>query len=181
MRELSMGKVSLRKLKTSDRKELATLANNKNVWNNLTDLMPNPYTVDDAASFIDMATRSEANVIFGIEYDSRLCGVIGLHRQCDVYRLSAELGYWLGEPYWNKGIASVAIRLIVVYGLETLGLERIYAAVYDFNKASQRVLEKSGFLFEGRSRKAVIKNGIILDDLRYSIIRDDITEDYLLI
>lgn len=180
MRELSTGMVSLRKLEPQDRISIADLANNKNVWNNLTDQMPNPYSVEDAVSFINMAINSKMNHIFGIEYDSRLCGVIGLHRQSDVYRLSAELGYWLGEPFWNKGIASLAIRLVVVYGFESLGLERIYAAVYDFNKASQRVLEKSGFSFEGRSRKSVIKNGIILDDLRYSIIRDDLPENYLI-
>lgn len=179
MKDLCIGNVVLRKLNPSDKYDIARLADNKNVWNNLTDLMPNPYSVEDAVSFIKLATNSELNSIFGIEYDSDLCGIIGLHRQTDVYRLSAEIGYWLGEPYWNKGIASSAIRLTVVYGFQTLGLERIYAAVYDFNKASQKVLEKAGFTFEGRSRKSVIKNGILLDDLRYSIIRDDITEDYL--
>lgn len=179
MRELCLGNVSLRKLEQTDKNNIAGLANNKKIWDNLTDIMPSPYTVEDAVSFINLSMSSSTNHIFGIEHDSLLCGVIGLNRQSDVFRLSAEVGYWLGEPFWNKGIASYAIRLIVVYGFETLGLERIYATVYDFNKASQRVLEKSGFTFEGRSRKAVIKNGIILDDIRYSIIRDDINEDYL--
>lgn len=179
MKDLRLGKVYLRKLDPSDNTTLAILANNKRVWDNLTDLMPLPYSVDDANSFINMAMGSESNHIFAIEYDSALCGIIGLNRQSDVFRLSAELGYWIGEPYWNKGIVSIAVRLTVLYGFECLGLERIYACVYDYNKASQRVLEKSGFLFEGRSRKAVIKNGIIFDDFRYSIIRDDITENYL--
>jgi [ribosomal protein S5]-alanine N-acetyltransferase len=179
MRNLCLGRVSLRKLELADKETIAVLANNKKVWDNLTDLMPNPYSIDDAGSFINMAINSKTNYIFGIVCEGQLCGVIGLNRQTDVFRLSAELGYWLGEVYWNKGIASCAIRLAVTYGFETLGLERIYASVYDFNKASQRVLEKSGFVFEGRSRRSVIKNGIILDDMRYSIIRDDINDDYL--
>jgi [ribosomal protein S5]-alanine N-acetyltransferase len=179
MRNLCLGKVFLRSLALSDKEKIAAMADNKNVWDNLTDIMPHPYNVDDAESFISMAIKSKTNTIFGIEYDGELCGIIGLNRQTDVFRLSAELGYWLGEEYWNRGIASYATRLTVIYGFETLGLERIFSSVYDFNKASQHVLEKSGFVFEGRSRKSVIKNGIILDDLRYSIIRDDINDDYL--
>jgi [ribosomal protein S5]-alanine N-acetyltransferase len=179
MRNLHLGKVSLRKLDLSDKEKIASMANNKNVWDNLTDIMPHPYSEDDAVSFIRMATSSKSNHIFGIEYDGELCGVIGLHSQPDVFRLSAEIGYWLGEDYWHKGIAGYAVRIAVIYGFETLGLERIFASVYDFNTASRRVLEKSGFIFEGRSRKSVIKNNVILDDLRYSIIREDINDDYL--
>jgi [ribosomal protein S5]-alanine N-acetyltransferase len=179
MKDLRLGKVSLRKLNPTDNIIIAELANNKKVWDNVTDLMPHPYSVADANSFINMAISSETQNIFAIEYDSVPCGIIGLHRQSDVFRLTAELGYWIGEPYWNRGITTCAVRLIVMYGFETIGLERIYACVYDFNTASQRVLEKCGFVFEGRSRKAVIKNGIIFDDFRYSIIRDDLTDDYL--
>jgi [ribosomal protein S5]-alanine N-acetyltransferase len=179
MRNLHLGKVSLRKLDLSDKEKIASMANNKNVWDNLTDIMPHPYSEEDAVSFIRMATSSKSNHIFGIEYDGELCGVIGLHSQPDVFRLSAEIGYWLGEDYWHKGIAVYAVRIAVKYGFETLGLERIFASVYDFNTASRRVLEKSGFTFEGRSRKSVIKNNVILDDLRYSIIREDINDDYL--
>lgn len=179
MKDLCSGKVSLRKLDPSDNVIIAELANNKKVWDNITDLMPHPYSVADANAFINMASSSTTEKIFAIEYDSETCGVIGLHRQTDVFRLSAELGYWIGEPYWNKGITTLAVKLIVMYGFENLGLERIYACVYDFNTPSQRVLEKCGFVYEGRSRKAVIKNGIIFDDLRYSIIRDDINDNYL--
>jgi len=179
MRNMHLGKVSLRKLDLSDKEKIASMADNKNVWDNLTDIMPHPYGEEDAVTFIHMAVNSKTNHIFGIEYDGELCGVIGLHRQPDVFRLSAELGYWLGEEYWHKGIAVYAVRIAVTYGFEKMGLERIYASVYDFNKASQRVLEKSGFVFEGRSRRSVIKNNVILDDLRYGIVKDDIKDDYM--
>ena len=179
MENLVLGNVSLRKLDLSDKGKIAFMANNRHVWDNLTDIMPHPYNEDDAVVFIRMATNSKENYIFGIDYDGELCGITGLHRQPDVFRLSAELGYWLGEEYWHRGIAGCAVRIAVVFGFENLGLERIYANVYDFNKASQRVLEKSGFTFEGRARKSVIKNGVILDDLRYSILKDEINDNYL--
>jgi [ribosomal protein S5]-alanine N-acetyltransferase len=179
MEHLSLGDVTLRKPEASDNIIIAKLANNRNVWNNLTDIMPNPYSVADADVFLKMASTSEDQKIFVILYKGELAGVIGLHRQKDVFRLTAEIGYWLGEPYWNKGIATLAVKLATAYGITRMGLVRIYACAYDFNKASQRVLEKAGYKLEGISYKSVIKNGIILNDFRYAFIDDYMTDGYL--
>jgi RimJ/RimL family protein N-acetyltransferase len=179
MKKMTLGEVSLRNLDASDNLIIATLANNRKVWNNITDVMPHPYSVRDANAFITMALSSDTEIIFAVEFRGELAGVIGLHRQKDVFRLTAEIGYWLGEPFWNKGIATGAVKLATHYGITRLGLVRIYANVYDFNISSQRVLEKAGYRFECVARKAVIKNGIILDDYRYSFLDEDLTDDYL--
>lgn len=174
-----LGEVSLRKLDVSDNHTLANMANNRKVWDNITDVMPHPYTVRDANAFISLALNSDTEIIFAVEFRGELAGVIGLHRQKDVFRLTAEIGYWLGEPFWNKGIATGSVLLATQHGITRLGLVRIYANVYDFNKLSQRVLEKAGYRFECIARKAVIKNGVILDDYRYSFLDEYMTDDYL--
>jgi RimJ/RimL family protein N-acetyltransferase len=180
MDEMTMGNVTLRKPDPADNHIIAELANNKRVWDNLTDIMPHPYSVADANTFINMAVTSDIHKIFAIEYRNNLAGIIGLHGQAGVFRLTAEIGYWIGEPYWNRGIATRAVRLLTHYGIKHLGLVRIYASVYDFNKASQKVLEKAGYRFEGVAKKAIIKNGVILDDYRYSFLDDYMTDNYLM-
>jgi len=179
MELLKLDNVTLRRLDAADNHEIAMLANNRKVWDNITDIMPHPYSVSDANAFINIAHNSPDQKIFAIEFNGRLAGVIGLHLQKDVFRLTAEIGYWLGEPFWNKGVATRAVKLATHYGITQLGLVRIYACVYDFNKASQRVLKKAGYIFECVSRKAIIKNGVILDDHRYAFIDDYLTDDYL--
>jgi ribosomal-protein-alanine N-acetyltransferase len=94
--------------------------------------------------------------------------------QKDIYRLSAEIGYWLGEPYWGKGIALKAVNLITEYGFNELELVRIYSGVFDFNKASHRVMEKAGFKLEAVFERSVIKNGIICDEYRYAKIKESL-------
>jgi RimJ/RimL family protein N-acetyltransferase len=179
MIQMTMGDVTLRIPDPADNIAIAELANNREVWDNLTDIMPHPYTVADANSFINMALNSEDQKIFAIEFQGVLAGIIGLHGHPGILRLTAEIGYWLGKPFWKKGIATKAVLLLTHYGITRLGLVRIYANVYDFNKASQRVLEKAGYRFEGIARKAVIKNGIILDDYRYSFLDEYLTDEYL--
>jgi RimJ/RimL family protein N-acetyltransferase len=97
--------------------------------------------------------------------------MIGLHPQKDVYRLSAELGYWIGEPFWGNGIATKAVELILKYGFETLNLNRIYAGVFEHNIASMRVLEKCDFVKEGIAKQAVIKNNKVIDEHKFAIIK----------
>jgi RimJ/RimL family protein N-acetyltransferase len=157
----------LRTLRTEDAERIARLANNKKVWDNVRDQMPHPYALKDAEYFISLSQKNDPPVTFGIEVDDTLCGVVGLQPQSDVYRKSAEMGYWIGEPYWGRGIATAAVGLIAIYGFEQLGLVRIFAGVFEFNLASMRVLEKNGFLKEGISRKAVIKNGQLYDEHKY--------------
>lgn len=107
---------------------------------------------------------------FAIEHGSQLCGVIGLVRQTDVYKKTAEIGYWLGEPYWNKGIATVSVKLVTDYGFNQLGFIRIHAGVFDYNIGSMNVLLKNGYVNDGIFKKAILKNGQLFDEHRFSKI-----------
>ncbi|MDZ7607584.1 MAG: GNAT family protein [Cyclobacteriaceae bacterium] len=176
MIELTDKYILLRTLRYSDKESMAILANNKRIWNNLRDEFPYPYTENDALKFIDGVKVKEPQVDFAIEYEHRFTGVISLMPQKDILRHSAEIGYWIGEPFWGKGIASAAVALLVHYGFKTLGLQRIYASVFEGNVASQKVLENCGFLLEGTFRKGAFKNNRFLNDLRYGITRDQVVD-----
>jgi RimJ/RimL family protein N-acetyltransferase len=141
-------------------------------------MIPYPYTEKDAEFFIGLCRNEKPAVTFAIDYNGDLSGCIGLVTQHDIYRLSAELGYWIGEPYWGKGIATSAVNQIVEYGFTEIGLIRIYSGIFDFNKASQKVLEKAGFHPEGIFRKSVIKNDIILDEYRFAKLKDFLNPVY---
>ena len=162
--------VKLRRLHQKDAPVLATLANNKNVWDNLRDLMPHPYAEKDAIDFIEMVDKEDPHCTFALEFENELCGVIGLMLQKDVYRFSGEIGYWIGEPYWGRGIASHGIKMILEYGFTQLNLSRIFAGAYEYNMGSMRVLEKNGFEKEGVLKKAVFKNGEFYDEHRFGIL-----------
>lgn len=159
--------IQLRPLKHSDRTQLAKLANNKNIWDNLRDYIPYPYDENDADYFINLTLQEEPKQNFGITYNNELCGVIGVILQKDVYRKSGEIGYWIGEPYWGKGIATKAVELITTYGFDKLQLHRIYAGVFDYNTASIKVLEKNGFQPEGIFKNAIFKNEKLYDEHRF--------------
>ena len=166
------GDITLRKLGGADIPGLARLANNKKIWANVRDIFPYPYGEKDAGNFISSIKNEDPQVTFGIEYEGALCGVSGLVLQTDVYRKTAEIGYWIGEPYWGKGIATAAVKWLVEYGFETLHLIRIQTGVFEHNIASMRVLEKNGFIKEAICRKSIYKDGKILDEHRYSITKD---------
>ncbi len=160
-------KIKIRFLKLSDKAELAKLANNKRVWDNLRDYIPFPYEESDAEFFIDLTKKENPKQTFGIEYKGKLSGVIGLVIQKDVYKKSAEIGYWIGEPFWGNGIATKAVELITKYGFEKLDLNRIYTGVFEYNTASMKVLEKNGFEKEGTFKNAIFKNDKICDEHRF--------------
>ena len=162
--------VSLRVLDEDDALDLVFLANNINIWNNVRDYFPHPYSQEDADFFIDLCKKEKPKVTFAIEDNNKLCGVIGLVLQKDVYKHSAEIGYWIGEPFWRKGIATNAVKQMVEYAFQELKLERIFAGIFEYNKASMRVLDKCGFQLEGISKKALIKNGRFWDEYRYAIV-----------
>ena len=140
--ELKDGEVRLRPLRYADREIIANLANNKKIWNNVRDMFPHPYTLAEADKFLDMVKRQEPLITFAIEYEFQFCGVIGMVLQKDVYRKSAEIGYWIGEPFWGKGITTKALSLATQYAFETLELERLFANIFEGNEASKKVLEK---------------------------------------
>jgi RimJ/RimL family protein N-acetyltransferase len=171
---LQEGNILLRPLRIEDQEAVATLANNKKVWNNLRDLIPHPYTRADAAQFIGLTQQESPQLTFAILCDEHLCGVIGLVPQADIYRISAEIGYWLGEPFWGKGIATTAVKLMTQYGFEYLKLKRIYTGVFEYNTASMRVLEKNGYHKDCIFRQALIKNGKVWDEHRFSIIKEQL-------
>src|SRR5688500_13637193 len=173
MIELKDGNILLRGLFDNDKSRMTELANNKKVWNNLRDYMPNPYSENDAINFISFVARENPPCTFAIVYNDEFCGVIGLIPQKDIYRISAEIGYWLGEPYWGKGIATRAVKLITYYGLNELNFTRLYTGVFEYNLASMKVLEKNGYVKEGVFRKALIKNDRIWDEHRYAILKEE--------
>ncbi|SEM08249.1 Protein N-acetyltransferase, RimJ/RimL family [Aquimarina amphilecti] len=166
-------KIEIRTLKLSDKLQLAKLANNKDIWNNLRDYIPHPYSENDAETFINFTQEQNPQQSFAIEFKNQLCGVISLIIQNDVYRKNAEIGYWIGQPYWGNGIATKAVKLITLYGFKELDLTRIYAGVFENNIASMRILEKNGYTKEAVFQKAIIKNGKTLDEHRYFILTED--------
>ena len=159
--------VKLRRLEIADTNQLAQLANNRKVWDCLRDYFPHPYHEQDARNFIELTQNENPPQNFGIEYNDELCGVIGVILQQDVYKKSGEIGYWLGEPFWSKGIGTEAVSLITKYGFSELNLIRLYAGIFSFNKPSMKVLEKNGFQKDAIFRNAILKNGKIYDEHRY--------------
>lgn len=164
---MNITNVRIRPLLDSDATTLAELGNNRKIWNNIRDAMPHPYFVEHATYFINSKKDELPKCTFAITIDDQLCGVIGLEPKQDVYRTSAELGYWLGEPYWGNGIVTEAVRQVTEYGFQTLGLHRIFAAAFEYNLASMRILEKNGFVKEGVARKSVLKNGEYIDEHQF--------------
>ena len=157
--------IVLRSWQKKDRLLLTELANNIKIWNNVRDRLPHPYKVQHAAAFIKYCRKQEPPHILAIEAEGQLAGCIGLELQDDISRISAELGYWIGEPYWGKNIASEAVHHMLEYTFKTFPeLIRIYARVFEYNKPSMRVLEKNGFHLEAVQQKSAIKNGRITDE-----------------
>lgn len=167
------GEVVLREIMDSDLPKLAEYANDKKVSINLRDGFPNPYTLDDAKRFKTMVDSQQPKSIFAIEYKGEYVGNISLSVGTDVYRKSAEIGYFIGEPFWNKGIASKSVNLITAYGFENFDIVRIYTGVFEFNKASQRVLEKCDYQKEAIFRQAICKNNKIYDEVRYAKLKNE--------
>jgi len=151
---------------------LARYANNRRVWANLRDRFPSPYTDEDAELWVRHATRAVPATDFAIQVGDEAGGGIGIVLKDDVDRISAELGFWLGEPFWGRGVMTDAVTAFVPWAFERFNLSRIYAQVFGFNPASARVLEKAGFTLEGTLRRSAIKDGVITDQLQFARLRD---------
>lgn len=165
-----MSKVSIRTLRNDDAPNLAKYGNNKKIWDNMRDYFPHPYHVEDAVSFIKKINETEAITTFALAYEDQLVGITGYNLQKDIYRHSAEIGYWLAEPFWGKGITSQALKLTIKHAFDVMDIKRLFTSVFEHNIGSIKVLEKTGFLFEGKGIKAVIKNDKYYNDLRYSLL-----------
>jgi ribosomal-protein-alanine N-acetyltransferase len=162
---------TLRPWAPSDLESLVRYANNPNIAANLTNKFPYPYTEEAGRNFIAFATMHAPVNIMAIDINGEAAGGIGIHPQEDVHCKNAEMGYWLAEPFWGKGIVSRAIPQMVKYGFDHFDITRIFARPYGTNIASQKVLEKSGFVLEGRFEKTFFKNGVFLDELIYAVRR----------
>jgi RimJ/RimL family protein N-acetyltransferase len=166
--------VVLRPLREQDLAIMASLADNPKIWNNLLDVFPHPYGLADAHAFFDRLEVSLGPLrTFAITVELRFAGVIGFDPLPDVHRMGANIGYWLGEPYWGRGIATAALRTLTAYAFATFPLERLQAEVFAWNLASARVLEKSGYTLEGRTRRSIVKGARVSDGLLYARLRGE--------
>ena len=163
---------SLRLWKAQDAEALVKYANNRNISMNMRDGFAYPYTSENAKKFLEAASQKTPPTFFAIATPEEAIGGIGATINSDVHRLSAEMGYWLAEPWWGKGIMTEAVEKFTDHIFERFGLVRIYAEPYATNAASCRVLEKAGFVLEGRMRMNVIKDGKLLDQFLYAKIRE---------
>lgn len=168
--KLVLTNCSVRSWEASDAESLVKYANNRNVWRALRDRFPHPYTRSNAREFIRYARDLRPQTAFAIVVAGEAAGGIGFMLNADVERVSAEIGYWLGEPFWGKGIATEALVAVTSYAIATHGLTRLFAVPFAWNVASCRVLEKAGYVLEGRLRRSAVKNGEIVDQLQYAFI-----------
>ncbi|MDR0362441.1 MAG: GNAT family N-acetyltransferase [Planctomycetota bacterium] len=165
------GEVGLRLYRAGDRDRLVAIADNPNVARTLADRFPHPYAREDAENWLARVKTETRPCNMAIEWRGELVGGIGIEPMADVHSGTAELGYWLGEPYWGKGIATRAAGLIISYAFDELLFIRLQASVFAGNPASCRVLEKNGFVREGVLRKHIRKNGRIRDAFLYARLR----------
>jgi [ribosomal protein S5]-alanine N-acetyltransferase len=164
--------IKLRRFKKTDAQRMSELANNENVSRNLTDGFHHPYTFQHAEEFIKRFIDQDPVMVFAIEYKGEYTGNISLVKGTDFRRKSAEIGYFIGEPFWNKGIATTAVNLITEYGFKNLDIVRIHTGIFEYNPASMRVLEKCGFKKEGIFQKSVYKQGKLWDEVRFAKLKE---------
>jgi ribosomal-protein-alanine N-acetyltransferase len=174
--EIKLKSAVIRPWSVSDAEAIQRYANNRKIWLNLRDIFPHPYTLENARQFLEMVTHENPQTNFAIATDSEAIGSIRLKLNTDVHRKTAELGYWLAELFWGRGIMSDAVAEFTRRGFQMFDLERIYAEPLANNPASARVLEKAGFMREARLRANVFKDGKLQDSLLYAKLRTDSVE-----
>ncbi len=155
----------------TDAASLARHANNRKIWLNLRDRFPHPYTLADAEEWLARAA-DEPQTHFAIAVDGEAVGGIGFDVKDDVERRSAEIGFWLGEAHWGKGITTAALRAVTRLAFESFDLCRIFGQVFEWNAASMKVLEKCGYQREARLKRAATKDGKTIDVYVYATVRE---------
>lgn len=167
-------KVTLRLWNIKNAPALAAALNNKKVLDNLRDGLPYPYTEEDAESFIVYISSAPRHTQYNLAIcvDGKVAGNIGVVRKDNVHRLTGELGYYIAEEYWGKGVMTEAVKKMCRYIFDNTDIARIFAEPFANNIASCRVLEKAGFQYEGTLRQNAIKNGQLLDMKVYAILRE---------
>ena len=168
-------KCRIRKWELSDAKDLAAALSNRKVQDNLRDGLPYPYTEQDGKEFISAMLSADENetFAFAITVDNMVLGSIGIFRQGNIHRQTAELGYYIAEEYWGKGIMTEAVKQICEYVFGDSDIIRIYAEPFAYNIASCRVLEKVGFQYEGTLRSNAVKNSKVIDMKMYSLLKEE--------
>jgi [ribosomal protein S5]-alanine N-acetyltransferase len=164
----------VRAYRAADAASLAAHADDREVWRQLRDAFPHPYTRADAEAFIAMAISPGAHRAFAIAIGDEAVGGVGYTLRSDVERISSEIGYWIGRAFWGRGLMTRVVRAFTAAVFDAHPeLRRVYALPFASNPASARVLEKAGFTLEGRLRQAVIKDGQVLDQLVYGRLRPE--------
>jgi len=178
---LNLGDIKIRPWQIGDEQALAKHANNRKIWVNVRDRFPYPYTLKDAEIWVRVAGSDRNMLNLAIEVDQTVAGGIGIVFKQDVYRHSAEIGYWLGEAYWNRGIATRVVKAMTrhIFSHSQFDIRRLYAGMFEYNIASARVLEKSGYQLEARLRKSVTKDGKTVDELIYAILKEELAKTAL--
>jgi len=167
---LTLKTCEVRSWRPGDVASVVEHANNRRIWINLRDRFPHPYTAWHARAFIRRARSSVPETAFALAVDGSAIGGIGFVLHQDVERVSAEIGYWLGEAFWGRGIATEALMAVTRLAIEEHGLTRLFAVPFAHNTASCRVLEKAGYVLEGRLRRSAIKDGVVVDQLQYAFV-----------
>ena len=167
---LDCGSFILRGWEDADRDSLVAQANNRSVWRNLRDRFPHPYTENDAEAWLALARAQPDWLNWAIVVEDAAVGGIGLEPLADVHAGTTHIGYWLGEPFWGRGIMTAAVQAITDHAFSPLGFKRVETPVYAWNPASMRVLEKCGFVREGVMTKSVLKDGELIDSVLYARI-----------
>ncbi len=162
----------LRPLDAADAASLARNADDREIWLNLRDRFPHPYTLSDAESYIAAVAGRARQTSFGIVLDGEAAGTVSLMPGSDVERLNAEIGYWIGRKFWGRGVVTDVVRAATSYAFETLGMRRVFAVPFARNPASARVLEKAGYVREGYMRRSAIKDGELLDQVLFAAYDD---------
>lgn len=166
----------IRKWKLSDATALTVAVSNKKILDNLRDGLPYPYTEQDGENYISemLSANEEETFSFAITADNKVIGSIGVFRQENIHKRTAELGYYISEEYWGRGIMTEAVKQICEYVFSKSDIIRIYAEPFAYNIASCRVLEKVGFQYEGTLRSNAVKNGKVIDMKMYSLLKMEI-------
>jgi len=162
---------TIRPWRQDDAESLQRYANNRRISMHMRDRFPFPYEREHARMFLSYATQQPEPTVWAIEVDGGAAGGIGIELHGDVERVSAEIGYWLGEPFWGRGIVTAALQAVSAEAFRRHELSRLFAVPFADNAASIRVLEKAGFVQEGHMRRSAIKNGLIRDQLLFATYR----------
>lgn len=168
---LDLGDLQLRSWRKSDLDALLRHANNAKIAANLRDQFPHPYTRRDALEYLEFVREQKPERSLALQFAGEAIGGLGFQIGVDIARLSAEMGYWLGEPYWGRGFATRAAAAGSEWAFAQYKLTRVFALVFSHNLASIRVLEKAGFQQEGILRRSAIKNGVVLDQLLFAKVK----------